>query len=122
MKVRVLKSLIYDGNAYNENEEIEILDMYVDNLITRKLVEKIKEEKTNDDTSNNQNINDDSNSNSNDDEKMKLAKLKMDELKKIAEEKAIEFDSKIKKEELIELITEFDNQNINDDSNSNGSE
>ena len=63
MKVRVLKSLIYDGNAYNENEEIDILDMYVDNLITRKLVEKIKGEKTNDDTSNNQNINDDSNSN-----------------------------------------------------------
>ena len=122
MKVRVLKSLTYDGNAYNENEEIEILDMYVDNLITRKLVEKIKGEKTNDDTSNNQNINDDSNSNSNDDVKIDLTKLKVEELKKIAEEKAIEFDSKIKKEELIELITEFDNKNVNDVPNSNGSD
>ena len=121
MKVRVLKSLIYAGNAYDKNEKIEILDIYANNLISRKLVEEIKEENIN----SNQNMNVDTNVDENipnDDVKIDLTKLKVEELKKKDEEKAIEFDSKIKKEELIELITEFDNQNINDDSNSNGSE
>ena len=93
MKVRVLQSLIYEGNAYDKNDELEILDIYVDNLITRKLVEEIKEETNNIE---NENISIDG--------KIDLTKLKVDELKKIAEGKSIEFDSKIKKEELIELI------------------
>ena len=42
MKYRVLQRLSYGGRIYNKDENINVLDMYVESLLKRGLIEEIK--------------------------------------------------------------------------------
>ena len=42
MKYRVLQRLSYSGRIYNKDENINVLDMYVESLLKRGLIEEIK--------------------------------------------------------------------------------
>ena len=42
MKYRVLQRLSYNGRIYNKDEYINVLDMYVESLLKRGLIEEIK--------------------------------------------------------------------------------
>lgn len=42
MKYKVLQRLSYNGRIYNKDENINVLDMYVESLLKRGLIEEIK--------------------------------------------------------------------------------
>ena len=42
MKYKVLQRLSYNGRIYNKDETINVLDMYVESLLKRALIEEIK--------------------------------------------------------------------------------
>ena len=42
MKYKVLQRLSYNGHIYNKDENINVLDMYVESLLKKELIEEIK--------------------------------------------------------------------------------
>ena len=104
MKYRVLQRLSYNGRIYNKDEYINVLDMYVESLLKRGLIEEIKgnketkkilkeevkktvkETKTTESTG------------------TELSKLNKDKLIELATSKGIIVDEELTKKEIIALI------------------
>ncbi len=115
MRVKTLSSIIYDGKTFGIGEEVEISDIYINDLLKRKLIEKI-DNNTNEEEEVNENVDLTNKDNKNVEN---LEDLTMKELKEMAEGLSIEVPNKITKEHLINLILEFRNNNTNEEENVN---
>ena len=103
MKYRVLQRLSYSGRIYNKDENINVLDMYVESLLKRGLIEELTNKETKEVLK----------------EEVKeavketeateltgteLSKLNKDKLIELATSKGIAVDEELTKKEIIALI------------------
>ena len=101
MKYRVLQRLSYNGRIYNKDEYINVLDMYVESLLKRGLIEENKETKESVKEEVKEPVKE---TEATELTATELSKLNKDKLIELATSKGIAVDEELTKKEIIALI------------------
>ena len=104
MKYRVLQRLSYNGRIYNKDEYINVLDMYVESLLKRGLIEEIKVNKGTKEVVKEEVKEPVKETEATELTATELSKLNKDKLIELATSKGIAVDEELKKKEIIALI------------------
>lgn len=104
MKYRVLQRLSYSGRIYNKDENINVLDMYVESLVKRGLIEAIKGNKETKETVKEEVKESVKETEATELTGTELSKLNKDKLIELATSKGIAVDEELTKKEIIALI------------------
>ena len=104
MKYRVLKRLSYNGRIYNKDEDINVLDMYVESLLKRGLIEEIKGNKETEEVLKEEVKEAVKETEATELTGTELSKLNKDKLIELATSKGIAVDEELTKKEIIALI------------------
>ena len=104
MKYRVLQRLSYNGRIYNKDEDINVLDMYVESLLKRGMIEEIKGNKEAKETVKDEVKEPVKETEATELTATELSKLNKDKLIELATSKGIAVDEELTKKEIIALI------------------
>lgn len=104
MKYRVLQRLSYNGRIYNKDENINVLDMYVESLVKRGLIEEIKGNKETKEVVKEEIKEPVKETETPQLTVPELSKLNKDKLIELATSKGIAVDEELTKKEIITLI------------------
>ena len=104
MKYRVLQRLSYNGRIYNKDEDINVLDMYVESLLKRGLIEEINGNKEAKETVKDEVEEPVKETEATELTATELSKLNKDKLIELATSKGIAVDEELTKKEIIALI------------------
>ena len=104
MKYRVLQRLSYNGRIYNKDEYINVLDMYVESLLKRGLIEEIKGNKETKESVKEEVKESVKETEATELTATELSKLNKDKLIELATSKGIAVDEELTKKEIIALI------------------
>ena len=104
MKYRVLQRLSYSGRIYNKDENINVLDMYVESLLKRGLIEEIKGNKETKEVLKEEVKEAVKETEATELTGTELSKLNKDKLIELATSKGITVDEELTKKEIIALI------------------
>lgn len=104
MKYRVLQRLSYGGRIYNKDENINVLDMYVESLLKRGLIEEIKGNKETKEVLKEEVEEAVKETEATELTGTELSKLNKDKLIELATSKGIAVDEELTKKEIIALI------------------
>ena len=104
MKYRVLQRLSYSGRIYNKDENINVLDMYVESLLKRGLIEEIKGNKETKESVKEEVKEPVKETEATELTATELSKLNKDKLIELATSKGIAVDEELTKKEIIALI------------------
>ena len=104
MKYRVLQRFSYGGRIYNKDENINVLDMYVESLLKRGLIEEIKGNKETEEVLKEEVKEAVKETEATELTGTELSKLNKDKLIELATSKGIAVDEELTKKEIIALI------------------
>ena len=104
MKYRVLQRLSYSGRIYNKDENINVLDMYVESLLKRGLIEEIKGNKETKESVKEEVKEAVKETEATELTATELSKLNKDKLIELVTSKGIAVDEELTKKEIIALI------------------
>ena len=106
MKYKVLQRLSYNGRIYNKDENINVLDMYVESLLKRGLIEEVKGNKETEEAVKEE-VEEPVKETVKETPQLtgaELSKLNKDKLIELATAKGITSDEELTKKEIISLI------------------